>query len=190
MWEMADGDENQETGEQVWICTLLLFEIWTIDLSHCAKRIMWKLMGGWITIFLGTVNWLGRHANFGGEGLRAGEDKRTRINGHQLGYRLAQSPCDGEGPGPRAATADGDLSPRRTVARHRTRMNSKAPIYFLSNSPDRALHFTDSSNSSISMKQDNLVQENQARIRVNIAAISIWTNPNKDMVLPKQDPTT
>ena len=76
MWEMADGDENQETGEQVWICTLLLFEIWTIDLSHCAQRIMWKLMGGWITIFLGTANWLGRHANFGGEGLRAGEDKR------------------------------------------------------------------------------------------------------------------
>ena len=93
-------------------------------------------------------------------------------------------------PGPRAAMADGDLCPRRTVARHRTRMNSKAPIHFLSNSPDRALHFTDSSNSSISMKQDNLVQENQARIRVNIAAISIWTNPNKDMVLPKQDPTT
>ena len=40
------------------------------------------------------------------------------------------------------------------------------------------------------MNQDNLVQKIQARIRVNIAAISIWTNPNKDMVLPKQDPTT
>jgi len=34
---VADGEENQETGEQVRICTLLLFEIWTIDLSHCAQ---------------------------------------------------------------------------------------------------------------------------------------------------------
>jgi len=120
-----------------------------------------------------------------------------------LGYLLAQSPCGGEGPAlgqqwPTATSARGE--PWRATA---TTTRSKAPIHFFSDWPDHAigahtklvtvsaaLHFTDLSNSSISMNQDNLVQKIQARIRVNIAAISIWTNPNKDMVLPKQDPTT
>ena len=179
---MADGEENQETGEQVRICTLLVFEIWTIDLSHCAKRIMWKLMGGWITIFLGTANWLGRHANFGGEGLRAGEDKRRR--GSMATGWVISSPSHPAVEKARPSGSNGRRRPQPAANR------GAPPHKNEQQSSDHALHFIDSSNSSISMKQDNLVQENQARIRVNIAAISIWTNPNKDMVLPKQDPTT
>jgi hypothetical protein len=84
MGEMGMKPGNRGAGEDLYSTVLsctwwrCVFEIWTIDLSHCAQRIMWKRMDGWMTIFLGTANWVGRHANFGGEGSRAGEDKRRR----------------------------------------------------------------------------------------------------------------